>query len=107
FGNRIAGSKRTSPAGAPDGYNATSFQLTTARFGPVEAPAEKPLGGAVARKSALASIEVTPGGISRWNVNIFTSSRRQGMSLPLAVNFRPARLSIGPVGPCSPGIHCG
>src|SRR5690348_17496130 len=54
-GNRIEGSKRTSPAGAPDGYSATSFQLTTARFGPVEAPDEKPLGGAVDRKSALAS----------------------------------------------------
>lgn len=43
----------------------------------------------------------------RWNANIFTSSRRQGMLWPFAENSRPAKLSMGPVGPCSPGIHSG
>ena len=38
---------------------------------------------------------------------ISTSSRRHGMSLPLARMKTPVRLSIGPVGRWSPGIHCG
>src|SRR5579875_2682280 len=38
---------------------------------------------------------------------MFTSSRCQAKTCPFAVNVKPARLSTGPVGPCSPGIHCG
>src|SRR5450759_3912153 len=74
-GNLTEGANLISPAGVPAGYNATSFQETTARLGLVDAPAEKPLGAAVARKSTLASSTVTPAGILRWNANIFTGSR--------------------------------
>src|ERR1035437_9230950 len=34
-------------------------------------------------------------------------SRLQGTVLPPAWILRPTRLAMGPVGPCSPGIHSG
>ncbi len=64
-------------------------------------------GAAVARNSAFAFRVVMPAGTLRWNAYIFTSSRFQANFPPLAVNVSPVKLSIGPVGPCSPGIHSG
>ena len=48
-----------------------------------------------------------PCGTSQWKVNMSSVSRCQGIVLPPALSFSPARLAIGPLGPCSPGIHFG
>ena len=46
------------------------------------------------------------GGAVHW-LAVVTSSRFQASACPFAVKTIPAKLSMGPVGPCSPGIHCG
>src|SRR6185437_15100074 len=89
------------------GYSTTSFQLSKARLALVEAPAEKPEGGAVARKSSFTSSVDAPCGTVTWKANIFTSSRTHASCCPLAVITSPARSLIGPSGSCSPGIHLG
>ena len=66
-----------------------------------------PHGPAGEMKSREASTLVTPAGTSTWNVHPSARSRRHFRVWPLAVNFSPARSCIGPVGPCSPGIHFG
>ncbi len=87
-------------------YRSNSFQLTTANVAPTEAPEIKAPGPAVARKSSITSRLVTSCGTLTWKAYISTSSRRQESSWPLP-RIRPVRLPIGPVGPCSPGIHFG
>src|ERR1041385_3018933 len=72
-----------------------------------EAPEEKPSGGAGITKSSFASSVLTPCGTVRWIVYISSRSRRQDNLFPLAKNIRPVKSVIGPVGPCSPGIHLG
>ena len=58
-------------------------------------------------KSKATSSVVAPEGTSRWKANMLSLSRFQGMVWPAAWILRPTRLAMGPVGPCSPGIHSG
>ncbi len=58
-------------------------------------------------KSKAISSGSTPAGTSTWYANMFTSSRFHGIAFPAAVMVKPTMFRIGPVGPCSPGIHSG
>src|ERR1035437_4753554 len=58
-------------------------------------------------KSKATSSVAAPGGTSRWKAYMLSLSRRQVTLLPPAWILRPTRLAMGPVGPCSPGIHSG
>src|ERR1700704_4359326 len=79
----------------------------TANRAVAEAADENPATDAGRRKSRDTSTAVAPAGTTMWNAYISTSSLRQGIDLPPAVSLSPARSVIGPVGPCSPGIHFG
>ena len=91
---------------APGGASSTQCQDSTMRWSVVDGPALN-LPSLGARYSSATSTRRAPSGTSRWKAYMSTGSRRQGRVRPAAVNSRPARLTIGPVGPCSPGIHFG
>jgi hypothetical protein len=81
--------------------------VTIARCEVVEEPPLKPPAKVGARNSRLTSTELAPCGTSMWKAYMSTGSRRHWRVFPPALNFSPERLMIGPVGPCSPGIHSG
>src|SRR5580700_12293771 len=93
----------------PAGYSSTVLQLKTVILSVADWPAVKIPSSwdAGEMKSKDAFTAETPAGTSTWNVHPSSRSRRHFNVCPLAVNFSPAKSWIGPVGPCSPGIHLG
>src|SRR5260370_10298412 len=89
------------------GYSTTWFQLSRWSCVVAEAPEEKPSGGAGITMSRRASSVLVPSGTVSWMEYISTRSRRHVSRCPLAENCSPVRSTMGPVGPCSPGIHLG
>jgi hypothetical protein len=73
-----------------------------------EAPLLKPSpDGTGDRKSSRTSSDFAPSGTVQWNAYMSILSRSHATGFPPAESLSPARLSIGPVGPCSPGSHFG
>src|SRR5690348_2908470 len=91
----------------PCGYSSNWFQFRTASSVVVELPLVKPPDSGGEMKSKATSSAVAPAGTSIWKANILSLSRFQGIVLLPAWILRPTRLAMGPVGPCSPGIHSG
>jgi len=81
--------------------------LSTASFSDVDAPEENPSSLGAERKSSSTSIPAAPFGTSTRNAVISPGSRLQERGFPPADTWRPATSTMGPVGPCSPGIHLG
>jgi hypothetical protein len=78
-----------------------------ANSGVAEAPALNPVVSGAVMKSNNASTAVAPTGTSVEMAYMSTGSRRQVSGLPAALSCKSTRSAIGPVGPCSPGIHFG
>src|SRR5438067_10386843 len=92
---------------APCGYRMNWFQLSTASSVVIEEPEENPPASAAEIKSKATSSAALPAGTLTRNAYRLVESRVQAMVWLRARILSATRSAMGPVGACSPGIHCG
>ena len=105
-GIRIEPSIMISSALLPSGKRISVFQATMPAFAVALGPEVKLPPAIGERYERSTSTALAPRGTSMANTYILRGSRRQVSACPLALIRTFTRFVIGPVGPCSPGIHC-
>jgi hypothetical protein len=90
----------------PSGKSRSVFQTTTPALAVAPGPDVKLPPAIGERYERSTSTALAPRGTSMANTYMLRGSRCQVSACPFALMRTFTRFVIGPVGPCSPGIHC-